>query len=110
MTITKSISYSYEIQTGCGILSISFKYVNGKIRMSMNMGKSGGCASSQIDAIERLINLMLENGVSPYDIEKTLVGIHCSVPYLTVNSCADAIAKIFKEVSLIHENEEGSYV
>lgn len=106
MNITKTISYSYDIKTGCGILSISFKYVDGRIRMSMSMGKSGGCASSQIDALERLINLLLDRGVSPTSIETTLNGIHCSVPHGEVFSCADAIAKVFKEVTLIHENQE----
>ena len=106
MIITKTISYSYDIHTGCGILSISVRYVNEKLKISMNMGKSGGCASSQIDALERLLNLMLDRGVPLHDIEHNLNGIHCSAPYNTITSCADAIAKVFKEVSLIHENQE----
>lgn len=102
--VKKSISYSYEVMTGCGLLDTSFKYNEDKIRVSMSMGKAGGCASSQIDAIERLLNLMLDNSVPIEEIQKCLSGICCHIPYQKVLSCADGISKILDEISSIHEN------
>lgn len=104
--VKKAISYSYEVTTGCGQLYVSFKYVDGKLQATMSMGKSGGCASSQIDALEKLVNLTLQHGVPLSSIKHSLSGISCHAPYLTVLSCADGIAKIVDEMMNIHENLE----
>jgi len=65
------------------------------------VGKAGGCADAQIEAIGRLISLCLRSGVEPRDIIKQLKGIRCPNPLLTrggtILSCPDAIAKALEE-------------
>ncbi len=105
MSITKTVSYSYEIMTGCGVLKLSYYFdIDNKFHIQLNMGKSGGCASAQIDTLCRLLNLTINNGVSLNDIRKSLHGITCNQQYADVTSCSDAIAKILVEVEKIHEH------
>jgi ribonucleoside-diphosphate reductase alpha chain len=63
----------------------------------VNMGKAGGCASSNTEALGRLISLALKKGATPAEIVEQLKGIRCHVPYgvgpNAVLSCADAVAK-----------------
>ena len=61
------------------------------------MGKAGGCASSNTEALGRLISLALKKGASAEEVTEQLKGIRCHAPYgLGPNatlSCADAIGK-----------------
>jgi len=62
------------------------------------MGKAGGCAASQSEAIGRLASLALRSGVQPGMIVKQLKGISCHLPSWGGNggkilSCADAVSK-----------------
>jgi ribonucleoside-diphosphate reductase alpha chain len=61
------------------------------------MGKAGGCASSNTEALGRLISLALKKGADPAEVIEQLKGIRCHVPYglgpNAVTSCADAIGK-----------------
>ncbi len=67
------------------------------------MGKTGGCASSQIESTGRLISLALRSGVKIDAIIKQITGIRC--PSSTwqngsqVLSCPDAIAKVLAHVA-----------
>jgi len=67
------------------------------------MGKSGGCAASQIEAIGRLTSLALRAGVDPDSIVKQLKGIRCPSPLLgrggMTYSCADSIGKAIEKSS-----------
>ena len=61
------------------------------------MGKSGGCAASQSEAIGRLVSLAFRCNIEPEKIAKQLSSISCHKPSwdngLQILSCADGIAK-----------------
>jgi len=61
------------------------------------MGKAGGCAASQSEAIGRLVSLAWRSGVDEGSIIKQLIGIRCHKPIgigeSTMLSCSDAIAR-----------------
>jgi len=67
------------------------------------MGKTGGCASSQIEAAGRLVSLALRSGVKPDAVVKQLIGIRCPSPAWQngkmVLSCPDAMAHVLKNLT-----------
>lgn len=87
------------MKTGCGNLYITINKDENKkpFEVFTNIGKAGGCAASQAEAIGRLISLALRSGIEPQEIVKQLKGISCHSPVWTNNgkitSCSDAIAK-----------------
>ena len=87
-----------RMDTGCGKLFVIMNDDElGAREVFANMGKAGGCASSNTEALGRLISLALKKGASAGEIVEQLKGIRCHVPYgLGANatlSCADAIGK-----------------
>jgi ribonucleoside-diphosphate reductase alpha chain len=87
------------MKTGCGKLYVTINEdENGRpFEVFTNMGKAGGCASSQAEAIGRLISLALRSNLETDEIVKQLKGISCHQPSWgeegRVLSCSDAIAK-----------------
>jgi ribonucleoside-diphosphate reductase alpha chain len=87
------------MKTGCGNLYITINEdENGKpFEVFTNIGKAGGCAASQAEAIGRLISLTLRSDIISEEIIKQLKGISCHEPSWyeggKVLSCSDAIAK-----------------
>ncbi|MCS7202834.1 MAG: vitamin B12-dependent ribonucleotide reductase [Thermodesulfovibrio sp.] len=87
------------MKTGCGNLYVTINRdeKNKLFEVFTNIGKAGGCAASQAEAIGRLISLALRSGIEPQQIVKQLKGISCHSPVWSSNgkitSCSDAIAK-----------------
>jgi ribonucleoside-diphosphate reductase alpha chain len=88
-----------KIRTGCGNLYVTVNEdEDGNLFEIFNqIGKAGGCAASQSEAIGRLVSLAFRSGVEPEDIIRQLKGISCHTPVWyregKILSCADAVAK-----------------
>jgi ribonucleoside-diphosphate reductase alpha chain len=101
------------LKTGCGHLYVTINEDdNGKpFEVFTNIGKAGGCASSQAEAIGRLISLALRSDIEPEEIWKQMKGISCHQPSWTeggkILSCSDAIAKALEKYPH-HANGNGN--
>jgi ribonucleoside-diphosphate reductase alpha chain len=93
------IGKTIEMMTGCGKLYVTINQdEQGKpFEIFTSMGKAGGCAQSQCEAIGRLISLVLRSNGEPEMIVSQLKGISCHMKYgfgaNQILSCADAVAK-----------------
>ncbi len=91
------------MKTGCGNLYVTINEdPSGRpFEVFTNIGKAGGCASSQAEAIGRLLSLALRSGVEPEEIIKQLKGISCHQPSWNeggkILSCSDGIAKALEK-------------
>ncbi|MDP3787398.1 MAG: vitamin B12-dependent ribonucleotide reductase [Candidatus Omnitrophota bacterium] len=103
-----------KILTGCGNLYITINEdENGRpFEIFTQMGKAGGCAASQLEAIGRLVSLALRCGLDTHSIIEQLTGIRCPNPSWEkggrIFSCADAIAKAIEKRLLNRKVQEES--
>jgi ribonucleoside-diphosphate reductase alpha chain len=100
---------TYQMETGCGPLYITVNQdENGLFELFTTMGKAGGCAASQCEAIGRLVSLAWRSGVQARQAVKQMIGITCHKPAgfgeNRVTSCADAVAKAI-ELHMLNEDE-----
>ncbi len=91
-----------KVTTGCGNLYITINEdEEGRpFEVFMQIGKAGGCAASQLEAIGRLVSLALRSGIDLKSIIDQLRGIRCPSPSWSkegrIFSCADAIARVIE--------------
>ncbi|RLF46704.1 MAG: ribonucleotide-diphosphate reductase subunit alpha [Thermoplasmata archaeon] len=91
-----------KIATGCGNLYVTMNEdEHGLFEVFARLGKAGGCADAQLEAVGRLVSLCLRSGIKPEDIIKQLKAIRCPNPLLArggpILSCPDAIAKAIED-------------
>ncbi|HBA89372.1 MAG TPA: ribonucleotide-diphosphate reductase subunit alpha [Geobacter sp.] len=90
--------WTYQMQTGCGPLYITINEdATGLFEVFTTMGKAGGCAASQCEAIGRMVSLAWRSGIQGRQVVKQLLGISCHSPSgfgeNKVLSCSDAVGK-----------------
>ncbi|MBN1958295.1 MAG: vitamin B12-dependent ribonucleotide reductase [Desulfuromonadales bacterium] len=100
---------TYQMETGCGPLYITINQdENGLFELFTTMGKAGGCAASQCEAIGRLVSLSWRSGVQARQTVKQLIGITCHKPAgfgnNRITSCADAVAKAI-ELHMLNDED-----
>ncbi|MBI5560657.1 MAG: vitamin B12-dependent ribonucleotide reductase [Deltaproteobacteria bacterium] len=88
-----------KMKTGCGNLYVTINEdPEGRpFEIFTQMGKAGGCATSQCEATGRMASLALRGGIQPDEIVKQMKGISCHLPMgyggNKVLSCSDAMAQ-----------------
>jgi ribonucleoside-diphosphate reductase alpha chain len=90
--------WTYRMQTGCGPLYVTInENESGLFELFTTMGKAGGCAASQSEAIGRLVSLAWRSGIQTKQVIKQLSDISChshsGFGENRIRSCADAVSK-----------------
>ncbi len=104
-----------RMETGCGNLYVTINEdeKGSLFEVFTHMGKAGGCAASQSEAIGRLVSLALRSNIEPEEIIKQLKGISCHQPAWhnggRILSCSDAIAKAIERYRAIQRSDGNGY-
>jgi ribonucleoside-diphosphate reductase alpha chain len=107
---TRTTGVTERVKTGEGYLYVTINEdEEGLCEVFTTIGKAGGNAAAQSEAISRLISLSLRSGVQPREIVKQLKGISGPTPVWDgqggqVFSTPDAIAKVLERY-LEHREE-----
>jgi ribonucleoside-diphosphate reductase alpha chain len=97
------IGTTTKVSTGCGNLyvTINVDEESRPFELFTQMGKAGGCAASQLEAIGRLVSLGFRSGLEVKSIIEQLRNIRCPSPSWEkgqrIFSCADAIARVVEK-------------
>ena len=91
-----------RVNTGCGNMYVTVNFdEQGVCEAFATLGKAGGCAAAQLEAISRLVSNSLRCGLDLGAIVKNLRGIRCpSIAWeqgKSIMSCADAIASVLEK-------------
>ncbi|HHE38168.1 MAG TPA: adenosylcobalamin-dependent ribonucleoside-diphosphate reductase, partial [Candidatus Cloacimonetes bacterium] len=97
-----------KIETGCGHLYITINSdEKGPCEVFTQMGKVGGCASAQLEAIARLTSLCLRSNVKLESIIRQLRGIRCPSPMWhkgkIITSCSDGVSQALENFVLLKD-------
>ncbi|PKL48961.1 MAG: ribonucleoside-diphosphate reductase, adenosylcobalamin-dependent [Nitrospira bacterium HGW-Nitrospira-1] len=109
-----NIGKTRRMKTGCGTIYITVNEdEHGSLfEVFTHMGKAGGCASSQAEAIGRLVSLALRSNIEPDAIISQLKGITCHQQIWSnggkITSCSDAIAKALEKYTEKDSNGNGN--
>lgn len=92
---------TYRVNTGCGNIYITPNWDGDNlIEVFATLGKAGGCAHAQLEAITRSISLGLKYGIPVDEYVREFRGIRCPSPGLgegkQILSCPDAIAQMLE--------------
>jgi ribonucleoside-diphosphate reductase alpha chain len=83
---------------------------HGACEVFVQMGKVGGCASAQLEAIARLSSLALRSSIRIEAIIRQLKGIRCQSPMWhkgkMITSCGDAVGQALENFLAMHNNRE----
>lgn len=87
-----------KMGTGCGNLYVTINETSsGPFEVFASLGKAGGCAAAQSEAVSRLISLCFRSGIDADTVIRQLRGIRCPSPFFgrsgPILSCPDALAK-----------------
>jgi len=94
------IGTTTKVATGCGNLYVTINVDEEGMPFELftQMGKAGGCAASQLEAVGRLVSLGFRSGIDVKAIIEQLRNIRCPSPSWEkgqrIFSCADAIARV----------------
>jgi ribonucleoside-diphosphate reductase alpha chain len=91
-----------RVNTGCGYIYVTVNFDGqGISEVFTTLGKAGGCAAAQLEAISRLTSLALRSGIDIDSIVRQLRGIRCpSIAWEhghATLSCSDAIASVLEK-------------
>ncbi len=91
-----------RLETGCGHMYVTINTDDrGACEVFVQMGKVGGCASAQLEAIARLVSLALRSNVKLEAIIRQLKGIRCQSPMWhkgkMITSCGDAVGRALED-------------
>ncbi len=105
--------WTYQMQTGCGPLYVTLnENSTGLFELFTTMGKAGGCAASQSEAIGRMVSLAWRSGIQARQVIKQLQGISCHSPSgfgeSKILSCADAVAKAIQSHLVANGHDTGN--
>lgn len=102
------------MKTGCGniYITINEDEKGHLFELFTSMGKAGGCASSQSEAIGRLVSLAFRSNIEPEAIINQLKGVRCHQPSWhsggQIFSCSDAIAKALEKYNSVCDKGNGN--
>jgi len=100
-----------RLETGCGHMYVTINTDSqGACEVFVQMGKVGGCASAQLEAIARLSSLALRSRIRIEAIIRQLKGIRCQSPMWhkgkMITSCGDAVGQALENFLTLQSNKE----
>ena len=98
-----------KVETGCGHMYVTINSdEHGACEVFLQMGKVGGCASAQLEAIARLASLALRSNLKLETLVRQLKGIRCQSPMWNkgkmIYSCGDAVGQVLEQYMALNLN------